>query len=132
MTRLAGFAAAVSLLLFSAGAAAQTYKCVNDAGKVTYSSAACANLGLKDAGEVKQQINLAPAQQIPPPAPPAPKKPPPSAAANSNPEAPAKADAPAVERRCFATKTGTRCNEGQVDANPVPVDDRAAGENKAQ
>jgi len=117
-------------MLFSAGAAAQTYKCVSEAGKITYSSASCANLGLKDAGDVKQQINVAPAQRVPPPAPPA-RKPPPKAAAN--PEAPPPAvDAPKVGQRCFSTKTGTRCNEGLTDSNPVPVDARTAGENKAE
>jgi len=126
-TGLAGFTAA--LLLFSADATPQTYKCVNDAGKITYSSASCANLGLKDAGDVKQQINVAPAQRVAPVAPPA-RNPPAPAAARSE-EAP-KADAPKTERRCFTTKTGTRCNEGPADANPVPVDARTAGENKAE
>jgi len=131
MTRLAGFAAAASLLLLSAGAAAQTYKCVNDAGKITYSSASCANLGLKDAGDVKQQINVAPAQRIPPPAPPTrPAAKPPEAATSEAP--PPGANAEKIERRCFTTKTGTRCNEGPADANPVPVDARTAGENKAE
>ena len=132
MTKLAGLAAAASLLMLSEGAAAQTYKCVNDAGKITYSSASCANLGLKDAGDVKQQINVAPAQRVPAPAPPAPKPPPPGAANAEAPPPGAAADTPKNDKRCFTTKTGTRCNEGPVDANPVPTDARTSGENKAE
>lgn len=104
-------------LFLSAGAAAQTFKCVNAAGKVTYTGAACAHLGLKDAGEVRDQLNVSPAQPVLPPqaAPdPAPAQDParaPSGDARAG-DAPATAD---PERRCFIVKTAkgtvTRCQD---------------------
>jgi hypothetical protein len=95
-------------LLLPAVAGAQTYKCVDAAGK--------------DAGEVRNKINISPAQKVARPAPapapaPAPKKAP----------APAAAKAPALPpdtivdegrtdgKRCFTVKTAkgvaTRCND---------------------
>src|SRR5207249_6564522 len=40
-------------LLLCGELAAQTFKCTNAAGKITYSGTKCNELGLKDAGEVK-------------------------------------------------------------------------------
>jgi len=114
------------VLLAPAVAGAQTYKCINDAGKVTYSGARCSDLGLKDAGEVRNKINISPAQKAAPPAP----APAPAPAAAKAP-APAAAKAPAVPndlppgtivdegrtdgKRCFTVKTAkgvaTHCND---------------------
>ena len=91
-------------------AAAQMFKCTDAAGKVTYSSSACSELGLKDAGEVKDRLQITPAP--PPSARPAV----PSSASQSPPVQPtptATEDKP--ERRCFTTsvkgKSVTRCND---------------------
>ncbi len=97
-------------LLLCQEAAAQTFKCTNAAGKVTYSSSRCAELGLKDAGEVQDRIQVTPA----PPAqtvgsPPARRTGPQSAEEPAKPAAAAEPETP--ERRCFTTKTGTRCND---------------------
>ena len=95
-------------------AAAQTYKCTDAKGKTTYSSSKCSDLGLKDAGEVADKVNVSPAYR-----PPAGYKPPPA-------EPPRQAQQPAPaqeeakpERRCFTTAKGTRCND-------VPADDAPA------
>jgi hypothetical protein len=125
MRRIAGMILAASALLWSAGAAAQTYKCANAAGKVTYSSTQCSDLGLKDAGEVRNQLNVSPAQKVAPIRPaPAPQpaqapKPAPAAAAPKVPD-----DLPPGTiidqgrddgKRCFTVKTAkgtsTRCND---------------------
>lgn len=106
-------AAAVLAAFDSPDAAAQTYKCRDAAGKITYSGRACSELGLKDGGEVPDRLNTSPAYRVPdrPPA-----------------AAPAKAETPAKpaetaeadkskepERRCFTVKTAkgnvTRCND---------------------
>jgi uncharacterized protein DUF4124 len=110
--------AAASLLPGAAGA--QTFKCMDKAGKVTYTNVKCADLGLKDAGEVPDRINLNPAYQ-----PPRRTEPPPSAPEPASGEP--KAEAPAArtpaagdaeqadKRRCFVVKTPTgnvtRCND---------------------
>src|ERR1700704_378122 len=67
---------AASALLLSGELAAQTFKCTNAAGRITYSGTKCSELGLKDAGEVKDRLNVTPAYkpsaraiQSPPPAP---------------------------------------------------------------
>ena len=113
-------------LLLPAVAGAQTYKCVDAAGKVTYSGASCGDLGLKDAGEVRNKINISPAQKVAPPAPapapaPAPKKAPVPAAAKA-PAVPADLPPDTIidegrtdGKRCFTVKTAkgvaTRCND---------------------
>ena len=106
--------AALSILMPWHPVAAQTFKCTDAAGKVTYSSAKCNDLGLKDAGEVRDRINVNPAYR--PPASPAGSPAP--AAANPQPpqqQQPA-ADAAGDERRCFTVagaggKKVTRCND---------------------
>lgn len=40
------------LMLWAAGAAAQTYKCVDERQQVTYSNITCVKQGLKDVGTV--------------------------------------------------------------------------------
>src|SRR5882762_3312644 len=67
---------AISALLLSGELAAQTFKCTDAAGKITYSGTQCSELGLKDAGEVQDRLNVNPAYkpparaiQSPPPAP---------------------------------------------------------------
>jgi hypothetical protein len=94
-------------------AAAQMFKCTDAAGKVTYSSTTCKDLGLKDAGPVQDRIQITPAP-VPSSAPQRAQRP-----AQEQPvEKPAAAEeaAKAPERRCFTvtTKSGgkvTRCND---------------------
>ena len=105
-------ALAALALLLSAGASAQTYKCLDAAGKVTYSSTACADLGLRDGGEVRDRLNTSPAQKIPPPAPKPAAAP---AAAQKDAAKPAAQGAAEPERRCFKTAKGTRCNDKPED-----------------
>jgi Domain of unknown function (DUF4124) len=106
------FTAAIAFVATQAGAQ-QVYKCQDAAGKVTYASHACEDLGMRSAGEVKGSINVAPAQKAPP-APAAP------ASARAAQAAPPKAEPAAEpERRCFTVKTAkgtaTRCNEKPED-----------------
>jgi len=103
------FIPALALLLCHE-AAAQMFKCTDKAGKVTYSSVKCGDLGLKDAGEVKDRIQVTPA-------PPAPQQAPASRSRDDDrPVAkPAAAEPATPERRCFTTnvkgKSVTRCND---------------------
>jgi len=114
---------------FCAGASAQTYKCLDAAGKVTYSSAACADLGLRDGGEVRDKLNLSPAQKVEPRPTPPPSRPPAAAAAAKDGRTSAEAQDPV--RRCFKTANGTRCNDDPGVPDPAPIDERAKSENKA-
>lgn len=118
MSTGAGWTLAACVLLLSGELAAQTFKCTDAAGKITYSGKQCSDLGLKDAGEVKDRLNVQPAYQ-PSPAqaegrrPPADRAPAPEARA---PVPPADAEEPATrDRRCFTVKTPkgnvTRCND---------------------
>ncbi|HXU42516.1 MAG TPA: DUF4124 domain-containing protein [Burkholderiales bacterium] len=99
-------------LLLCQEAAAQLFKCTDAGGKVTYSSIKCADMGLRDAGEVKDRIQITPA-----PAPQTSGSPPRTRPQSV--EEPAKpaaaAEPPAPERRCFTTsvkgKAVTRCND---------------------
>ena len=117
-------------LCLAAGAAqAQTYKCVDARGKVTYTSTPCEDAGLKG-GEIRDRMNTAPAQKVPPPEAPAPTQ------ASKGPgtmagEKPAGGSGVKPERRCFTTKTGTRCNDDPGEPDPVPADARSRGETKA-
>jgi hypothetical protein len=100
-----------------ADASAQMYKCRDAAGKITYSSQECAEIGLKPGGEVPERITVTPAYQ-PPPAPAATRPVPPRAGekrdspASQVPEPERKAD---PERCCFTVKTAkgtaTHCND---------------------
>ena len=92
--------------------AAQPFKCTDAAGKITYSGSPCKDLGLKDAGEIKDRLNTSPAYRPPP----APRSSAPDPAAKApNTETQAKEpDKP--ERRCFTVQLGggkvaTRCND---------------------
>lgn len=100
--------AAVAFAATQAGAQ-QVYKCQDANGKVTYASHPCAELGMRPGGEVKETINVAPAQKVPP----RPAAPPPGASSQSAPPVAQKAAEP--ERRCFRVKTAkgfaTRCND---------------------
>jgi hypothetical protein len=112
---------AACALLLCGELAAQTFKCTDAAGKITYSGKKCSELGLKDAGEVKDRLNVNPAYQPPAPAPAPERRAPspstPAAAAQApNPVAPAAAEeSPSPDRRCFTVKTAkgnvTRCND---------------------
>jgi len=117
MKAIAKLILGASVLLLSGEIAAQTFKCTNADGKITYSGKKCSDLGLKDAGEVKDRVNVNPAyrprnrvNESPAPPPPARVEPP------QGTDAPAAAAEPAqAERRCFAVKTPkgnvTRCND---------------------
>jgi hypothetical protein len=115
MNEIAKLVLAVSALLLCHELAAQTFKCTDAAGKITYSGTKCGELGLKDAGEVKDRLNVNPAYR--PSA--RPVEPPPSsapAAKAPNAQMPAAAAEPAdPERRCFTVRTAkgnvTRCND---------------------
>ena len=117
MNEMPRFILAALALLISGGLAAQTFKCTSPDGKITYSGTKCGDLGLKDAGEVKDQINVSPAYKPPPGATgPRPSPAPAAAVQAPAPEAPAAAEEAAnPERRCFTVKTAkgnvTRCNE---------------------
>jgi len=96
-------------LAFCAVASAQTmFKCKNASGRITYAAQECKELGLTDAGEVKGEVNVAPADR---PAPRPKTAPAPIAETpGSTPEAAAE-----PKRRCFTVKTAkgfaTRCND---------------------
>jgi len=116
MNEIAKLILSVSALLLSGELAAQTFKCTNAAGKITYSGVKCSELGLKDAGEVKDRLNVNPAYQ--PPGRTIESRPPPAPAAKApNTEMPAAAaeEAPSPERRCFTVHTAKgnviRCND---------------------
>ena len=114
--------AIATMLALSGEAAAQMFKCTDKAGKVTYSSARCSDLGLKDAGEIKDRLQVTPAPAATPAAPPPPAatrpSPPPVSGPVVQPETPAPGAAaePQKERRCFVVtgaggKKVTRCND---------------------
>jgi hypothetical protein len=120
------------LLLACGSAQAQTYKCVDARGKVTYTSTLCEDAG-QTGGEVKDRLNSAPAQRVAPPVAPSRDT---ASKPDSRPDPEAKAPvvppAAKTERRCFSTKTGTRCNDDVPENDPVPTDERTRGETKAQ
>jgi hypothetical protein len=112
---------AAAALLLSGNVAAQTYKCIDAAGKVTYTSSKCSDLRLKDGGEVKERLQYGPGDPAAAKAAKAPAKPaPPNPAtrtAEAPPAAPAKAEG--EDRRCFTVKTAkgtaTRCGDKQEE-----------------
>ena len=115
MKAIAKLILGVSILLVSGELAAETFKCVDAAGRITYTGKKCGDLGLKDAGEVKDRLNVNPAY-IPPvrrSAPPPPSAPAPAPQSAGVPDAAAESVQP--ERRCFVVKTAkgnvTRCND---------------------
>ncbi len=116
MNEIAKLILAVSALLLSGELAAQTFKCTNAAGKITYSGTKCGDLGLKDAGEVKDRLNVNPAYRPPARTSDSPRPPAPAAKIPSA-EMPAAAAEPAAQpdRRCFTVRTAkgnvTRCND---------------------
>jgi len=115
MNEIAKLILAVSASLLSSELAAETFKCTTEAGKITYSDSKCSEIGLKDAGEVKDRLNVNPAYQPPARAIASPPSPAPAAKA-PNVETPAAGAEPATpERRCFTVHTAkgnvTRCND---------------------
>src|SRR5215831_3629923 len=116
------------VLLVPCTLTAQTYKCTDANGRITYSGKICSDLGLKDAGEVKGQIQMTPAYQPPPRTGGMQTSPPASAPAGQapapapEPGAAAESDDPA--RRCFTVKTAkgnvTRCNDTPPDSDAPP------------
>src|SRR5262249_38719192 len=113
-------------LLVPCALVAQTYKCTDANGKITYSGKKCSDLGLKDAGEVKGQIQTTPAYR-PSPTSEGARTPPPAptpAAQAPAPEPPVAAESDGPARRCFAVKTAkgniTRCNDAPPDADVAP------------
>ena len=124
MKKIAKLTLAACALLMSCELAAQTFKCTDAAGKITYSGKKCSDLGLKDAGEVKDRININPAYQpTPSPRGEGPRSPSAPAATPApearTPEAPAAEESAAPDRRCFTVKTAkgnvTRCNDTPVE-----------------
>ena len=104
---------AILAAAFAAHAQAQTHKCVDAAGKVTYTNEPCKTLKLRDAGGVEDRITVAPAQK--PAAKSAQPKPTATVEAKKPPARPQET-AQQPERRCFTVrgadgKTVTRCNE---------------------
>lgn len=106
-----------SALLLSDELAAQTFKCMDAAGKTTYTNTKCSELGLKDAGEVKDRLNVNKAYKPPPAQASAPpRRPAPAASAAPETDTPAADEKPTEpERRCFTVTTAkgkvTRCND---------------------
>lgn len=115
MNGIAKLILAASALLLSGELAAQTFKCTNAAGKITYSGTNCSELGLKDAGEVKDQLNVTPAYRPPAQAVESPHRSAPAASESPNTNTPAAAEPAQPERRCFTVHTPngnvTRCND---------------------
>jgi len=116
MNGIAKLILVASALLLSGELAAQTFKCTNAAGKITYSGTKCSELGLKDAGEVKDRLNVNPAYRPPAPEIRSPRSSAPAAASEaSKTDAPAAAESANPERRCFTVHTAkgnvTRCND---------------------
>jgi uncharacterized protein DUF4124 len=119
MSPIARLALVAVASLACSAATAQTVKCIDKNGRVTYTNVKCSELGLKEGGEVPDRLNTSPAYEpteqaetrqrsSPPPAPPA-EVPKPAAA----PAAAPKGDADQLDkRRCFKTAQGYRCNEG--------------------
>jgi hypothetical protein len=101
---------AIAMLVACDEAAAQAFKCVEAGGRILYSGKPCSDLGLKDAGEVQDRLQVTPAP---------PKRPPTKTTASSPPQVEQKAKPAAAEekpeRRCFTTtvkgKSVTRCND---------------------
>jgi len=97
---------AIAALMLCHAASAQTFKCTDVGGKITYGNLPCSELGLKDAGEVRDRLQITPAFQPPP------EPPPPPVARPKPPAEPPKEP----ERRCFTVTTATggkvtRCND---------------------
>jgi hypothetical protein len=102
---------AIAALVLSQGAMAQMVKCTDAAGKTTYANRPCQEFGLKDAGEIKERLQVTPA---PPPSTRPAAAPRPSQEASRTPPAAKQEEKP--ERRCFTTRnakgaTVTRCND---------------------
>jgi hypothetical protein len=101
-------------VLVAQDAAAQMFKCADKAGKITYSSTKCSDIGLKDAGEIRDRLQVTPA---PVATPPKPAPPPVSGPVVQTPATkPVAAEEPAKEKRCFVVtgaggKKVTRCND---------------------
>ena len=116
VTSIAKLILAVSASLLCGDLAAQTFKCTNAVGKITYSGTKCSELGLKDAGEVQDRLNVEPAYRPPARAIESPRPPAPAAEVPRT-ETPAAGAEPATaERRCFTVATAkgkkvTRCND---------------------
>ena len=119
MHEIAKLILATAALLLSSELAAQTFKCTDAAGKTTYSNTKCSELGLKDAGVVRDRLNVnqaykpAPVQATESPHAPAPA---PAASVAPRSDTPTAAEKPAEpERRCFTVTTAkgkvTRCND---------------------
>ena len=102
-------------LLASGNLAAQTYKCVDAKGKVTYTGSKCSDLRLKDAGEVKERIQYGPGDRAAIRAASAPPKPAAQIPATKAAEAPPPAQAEGEDRRCFKTAKGMRCGDKPED-----------------
>jgi len=130
MKTIAKLTLAACALLAPSALVAQTYKCTDANGKITYSGKICSDLGLKDAGEVKDQIQTVPAYRQAPRTegtrtPPPPSAPAPAAQAPAPEPATTEEQSDGPSRRCFSVKTAkgntTRCNDAPPDAD-APAD----------
>ena len=112
---------AVSTLAFCAQANAQVFKCKDAAGKITYASRACSEIGLGSAGEVKGDINMIPANKA---APATATGPAPVAAAAPAPKKPASAQASDDDgRRCFVTTKVVKTPKGNQSVQSTRCND---------
>ena len=108
---------AVAAALLSGNLGAQTFKCTDAAGKITYSGTKCSDLRMKDAGAVKDRVQVTPAYRPAAQTTGASRPSAPAAASKAqDTETPVGAAKPAEpERRCFTVKTGkgtaTRCDD---------------------
>jgi len=114
MNEIAKIAVALAVLLPCHEVAAQLFKCSDAAGKISYTGTKCSDLGLRDAGEVKDRIQITPAPPAQTSGSPSPRTSQQSAEEPEKPAASAEPQSP--ERRCFTTRnakgaTVTRCND---------------------
>lgn len=114
MNAISKLAIVASVLLPCGDLAAETFKCTDASGKITYTSMKCSELGLKDAGAIKDRLNVQPAYR-PPSGEDESRRPPPRTAPTTAAEPAATAEPVKPERRCFTVRTPngnvTRCNE---------------------
>jgi len=115
----------LAIALGAPAAAQEMFKCKNAAGKITYTSRECGELGLSSGGPITGRISglSAPGPESPAkPKPPAPAGKAPAPSAGSQPRADAEK---APGRNCVTVKLGkgnitTRCDDDPVEAKSKP------------
>lgn len=112
---------AAAALTFCAQVGAQVFKCKDAAGKISYGSRACGEIGLSSAGEVKDDINMIPANKPPPVAAARPAR---VAAPAPAPKKPASAQASDDDgRRCFVTTRTVKTSKGNQTVQSTRCND---------